>query len=75
MGRLGYDRWGSQGGEWGAAVTTRLGYRVAMGLVGIHLNMVLFQPTGAERADATRRSRTCLAGCSATTNSSRAITS
>lgn len=53
MGRLGYDRWGAQGGDWGAGVTTVLGYKAPPGLVGIHLNMAMFQPTDDERADAT----------------------
>lgn len=53
IGRLGYERWGAQGGDWGAAVTTMLGYKAPPGLVGIHLNMVMFQPTDEERADAT----------------------
>lgn len=53
MRRLGYARWGAQGGDWGAAVTTTLGYMAPAGLVGVHLNMVQFQPTAAERADAT----------------------
>lgn len=54
MQRLGYgDRWMAQGGDWGAAVTTALAHMRAPGLVGIHLNMVMFQPTHAEIADAT----------------------
>ena len=53
MGRLGYDRWGAQGGDWGAGVTTTLGYKAPPGLVGIHLNMAMFQPTDDERANAT----------------------
>jgi microsomal epoxide hydrolase len=53
MRRLGYDRWAAQGGDWGAAVTTTLGYKAPPGLVGIHLNMVMFQPTETERAEAT----------------------
>lgn len=52
MEQLGYDSWAAQGGDWGAAVTTTLGYMAPPGLVGIHLNMVLFQPTDDERADA-----------------------
>ena len=51
--RLGYDRWAAQGGDWGAAITTALGWRAPAGLVGIHLNMVMFQPSDEERADAT----------------------
>ena len=52
MQRLGYDRWAAQGGDWGAGVTTTLGYMAPPGLVGIHLNMVMFQPTEKERAAA-----------------------
>jgi pimeloyl-ACP methyl ester carboxylesterase len=52
MQRLGYDQWAAQGGDWGAAVTTTLGYMAPPGLVGIHLNMVMFQPTADERRDA-----------------------
>ena len=53
MQRLGYERWGAQGGDWGAAITTAIGYRAPPGLLGIHLNMVMFQPTDNERAEAT----------------------
>lgn len=53
MERLGYDRWAAQGGDWGAAVTTALGWKAPAGLIGIHLNLVMFQPSEAERADAT----------------------
>jgi pimeloyl-ACP methyl ester carboxylesterase len=53
MARLGYDRWAAQGGDWGGAVTTTLGYKAPPGLTGIHLNMLMFQPTEQERADAT----------------------
>ncbi len=53
MDRLGYDRWGAQGGDWGAAVTTAIGYKARSGCVGIHLNFVMYQPTPDEIADAT----------------------
>jgi microsomal epoxide hydrolase len=39
--RLGYRRYGAQGGDWGAGVTTRLGLSDAQHVAGIHLNMVL----------------------------------
>ena len=54
MDRLGYDRWAAQGGDWGASVTTALGHKSPQGLVGIHLNMAMFQPSddGACRRDA-----------------------
>jgi pimeloyl-ACP methyl ester carboxylesterase len=53
MDRLGYARWAAQGGDWGAADTTTLGYMAPAALIGIHLNMVMFQPTEQERAEAT----------------------
>ena len=50
---LGYDRWGAQGGDWGAAVTTAIGHKAPSGCVGIHLNFVMYQPTPDEVAHAT----------------------
>jgi len=41
---LGYERFGAQGGDWGAMVTTYLGLRHAPQVVGIHLNMVIAFP-------------------------------
>ena len=43
MGRLGYHRWGAQGGDWGAAVTTQIG-RNRGDCAGIHINMPLGRP-------------------------------
>jgi pimeloyl-ACP methyl ester carboxylesterase len=43
MGRLGYERYGAQGGDWGAAVTTQIG-RNGGRCVAIHLNMPLGAP-------------------------------
>jgi pimeloyl-ACP methyl ester carboxylesterase len=43
MRRLGYDRYGAQGGDWGAAVTTQIGLNEG-GCAGIHLNMPLGRP-------------------------------
>ena len=37
---LGYQRFGAQGGDWGAFVTSRLAYQFAQCLAGIHLNML-----------------------------------
>jgi epoxide hydrolase len=42
-GRLGYDRYGAQGGDWGAAVTTQIG-RNGGHCLGIHLNMPIAKP-------------------------------
>lgn len=52
MGRLGYDRYGAQGGDWGAAVTTQIG-RNRGRCAAIHLNMPIAWPSGGSRADAT----------------------
>jgi pimeloyl-ACP methyl ester carboxylesterase len=41
---LGYRRFGAQGGDWGAMVTTYLGARHADAVAGIHLNMVVAFP-------------------------------
>src|ERR1700710_1381560 len=38
---LGYETFGSQGGAWGAAVTSRLGYAYADRMVGIHINLMM----------------------------------
>ena len=37
---LGYDNYGAQGGDWGAFVTSRLGYAFPENVTGIHLNMM-----------------------------------
>ena len=38
---LGYNRFGAQGGDWGAAVTSRLGYAHADRMIGIHINLMM----------------------------------
>lgn len=47
MARLGYGRYGAQGGDWGAMVTTRIGQIDTDHCVGIHLNMPLAAPDPA----------------------------
>ena len=37
---LGYERFGAQGGDWGAAVNTGLGTHHAENLIGLHYNML-----------------------------------
>jgi microsomal epoxide hydrolase len=39
-GVLGYKRFAAQGGDWGAFVTSRLGYACPQHLAGIHLNLL-----------------------------------
>ena len=40
MKRLGYDRYVSQGGDWGAIISDALGRQAPDGLLGIHVNRV-----------------------------------
>ena len=40
MGRLGYENYGAQGGDWGSGVASWLGHNNPKQVVGIHLNMV-----------------------------------
>ncbi len=53
MGRLGYDRYGAQGGDWGATVTDRLGQQSPERVAGIHLNMAAVGPDKATLGDLT----------------------
>ncbi len=47
MKQLGYERYGAQGGDLGAAVTKELGILKPEGLVGVHLQQIFAFPTGA----------------------------
>ncbi len=52
MAGLGYARFGAQGGDWGAMVSTYLGARHAAHVIGVHLNMVIaFPPDPANPAE------------------------
>jgi microsomal epoxide hydrolase len=44
MERLGYERYGAQGGDWGAIATTHMGQLAADRLIGIHVNMAIPRP-------------------------------
>src|ERR1700712_2563455 len=44
MARLGYDRWGAQGGDLGCAVTDEIATLQPAGFVGAHLNFAMFGP-------------------------------
>lgn len=52
MTRLGYPRYGAQGGDWGAAVTSQMG-RNGGGCIAIHTNMPIAMPTAEAMADPT----------------------
>ena len=60
MGRLGYARYGAQGGDWGAQVTTALGMRHPGRLAGIHLNMPIAFPDPASAGELTPREQAAL---------------
>ena len=51
MARLGYPRYGAQGGDWGARVTMELGLRHPDHLIGIHLTMVPAIPAPGSQGD------------------------
>jgi epoxide hydrolase len=64
MAALGYDRYGAQGGDWGAAVTTTIGQQDPSHVAGIHLNMPMVGPyrsTMNELTDAERSALDALA--------------
>jgi pimeloyl-ACP methyl ester carboxylesterase len=44
MARLGYERFGAQGGDWGSMVTTSIAEQDPEHVAGIHLNMVIGFP-------------------------------
>jgi microsomal epoxide hydrolase len=41
MSRLGYERYGAQGGDWGSAISRELGVSAPGHVIGVHLNMLL----------------------------------
>ena len=62
MARLGYSRYGAQGGDWGAAVTTAIGAQDPEHCAGVHLNMPLARPNTdpAEDSPAEQKAREAL---------------
>jgi pimeloyl-ACP methyl ester carboxylesterase len=60
MERLGYPRFGAQGGDWGASVCNYLALRHPQRLVGIHLNLVSVQSDPGQ-ADFTLEEKAALA--------------
>jgi len=61
MARLGYDRYGAQGGDWGAMVTTSVGQQDPEHVAGIHLNMVLVRPDRETLGEMTEAEQAALA--------------
>ncbi|MBU6215384.1 MAG: alpha/beta hydrolase, partial [Acidobacteria bacterium] len=59
--RLGYERFGAQGGDWGSMVTAALGSGHPEHLAGIHMNMPLVLPDPATMDDLTETELASLA--------------
>lgn len=50
MARLGYERYGTQGGDWGASISAWLGRNRPEQCVGVHMNFVMVgAPRGGDR--------------------------
>jgi pimeloyl-ACP methyl ester carboxylesterase len=62
MARLGYSRYGAQGGDWGSAITDLIGQRDSGHVLGIHLNLVTAGPDKATLSDLTDQEREMLVG-------------
>lgn len=61
MARLGYDRYGAQGGDWGTSITTIIGQQDPGHVAGIHLMPPLAAPDPATMDDLTDAERAALA--------------
>ncbi|WP_375481247.1 epoxide hydrolase family protein [uncultured Mycobacterium sp.] len=53
MSRLGYQRWVAQGGDVGAGVVELMAAQSVDGLVAVHMNSAMFEPTREETENAT----------------------
>ena len=60
MARLGYRRYGAQGGDWGTSVSTSIAQQDPEHVAGIHLNPPLASPDPATFDDLTDRERAAL---------------
>lgn len=61
MGRLGYERFGAQGGDWGTSISTSIAQQAPARVIGIHLNPPIAAPDPATFDDLTAAERTALA--------------
>jgi epoxide hydrolase len=60
MARLGYDRYGAQGSDWGTSISTLIGQQDLEHVVGIHLTPPLAPPDPATFDQLTDRERSAL---------------
>jgi pimeloyl-ACP methyl ester carboxylesterase len=61
MGRLGYERFGAQGSDWGTSISTRIAQQEPDRVVGIHLTPPLAPPDPTTFDDLTDAERAALA--------------
>jgi pimeloyl-ACP methyl ester carboxylesterase len=61
MNRLGYERYGAQGADWGTSISTSIGQQAPDHVVGIHLTPPIAAPDPATFDDLTEKERTALA--------------
>lgn len=61
MARLGYERYGAQGGDWGTSISTSIGQQDPDHVAGIHLNPPIAAPDPATFDDLTEMERAALA--------------
>jgi pimeloyl-ACP methyl ester carboxylesterase len=61
MARLGYQRYGAQGSDWGTSISASIGQQDPEHVVGIHLTPPLAPPDPATFDDLTERERAALA--------------
>jgi pimeloyl-ACP methyl ester carboxylesterase len=61
MARLGYSRYGAQGGDWGNSITTCIGQQDLDHVVGIHLNPPIVAPDPETFGDLTDQERSARA--------------
>jgi pimeloyl-ACP methyl ester carboxylesterase len=54
---LGYQRYGAQGGDYGAFIASRLGHAHAGNLIGIHINLLTMRRDGPPPANPTEEER------------------
>ena len=48
MDRLGYSKYGIQGGDWGSAVAQDMAYQAPAQVIGLHLNLIFVPPPNPE---------------------------
>jgi pimeloyl-ACP methyl ester carboxylesterase len=60
MARLGYERYGAQGGDWGSSISTSIGQQDPEHVAGIHLTPPLAGPDPATLDDLTDAERSAL---------------